>query len=147
MPKFISRFNASLSGSERLMAAAGSLIFVILIIAQVAALQARHRDQERKQDISFLQQQIDKFYAVSGRYPMDLIEIRGLPRSACQAPNGSGSCAQPDYIYKAFQAGTPVTKSSATNCNNRRPAKVCVNYLLYAERLETTGGEYLVQSY
>jgi hypothetical protein len=107
---------SDLMGSESLGAGSGSI-------------EQKARDTERKSDIRALQSKVAEYYAINGYYPVSLSQISGLPADACKAPSGSGTCAKPDYTYKAFKNGTKADPSSATNCNNT--SIDCVDYIIY----------------
>jgi hypothetical protein len=91
--------------------------------------QQRARDAERKSDIRALESKVAEYYALNGYYPVTLAVIDGIPAEACKAPGGSGTCAKPDYIYKAFKTGTAAAITSTTNCDNKK--NDCVNYIIY----------------
>jgi prepilin-type N-terminal cleavage/methylation domain-containing protein len=124
-------------------------ILAALVIVQFTNVQARARDAERKSDIRALQSKVAEYYALNGYYPTALSQISNLPADACKAPGGSGTCASPDYTYKAFKTGTAVATTSTTDCDNT--TNNCVSYIIYTPgsgvgAMETIANPYSVTS-
>jgi Tfp pilus assembly protein FimT len=134
-----------LSMAEFLMAMAIAAILVVLLVAQYASVQARHRDDERKKDIATLRDEVARYYALRGYYPASLSIINNLPADACRAPGEQGSCQTPDYTYIAFRDGVPLSADADTNCDNKK--RFCVNFLITTNHMETIGNPYQVQSH
>ena len=124
-------------------------ILAALVIVQFTNIQARARDTERKSDIRAVQSKVAEYYALNGKYPVSLSGITGLPVEACKGPGGSGTCAAPDYVYKAFKTGTAVDAASVADCDNATDD--CVSYIIYTASsgpgaMETTANPYNVSS-
>ena len=116
-----------------------------LILAQFSTSAARRRDTERKADIKALQLKVSQYYAINARYPVALSEISDLPPPACQAPRGQGTCAQPDYVYKAFGSAGSAGPAEQTNCDNK--SKPCAAFIIYTYSMEKLPNPYLVPEY
>jgi prepilin-type N-terminal cleavage/methylation domain-containing protein len=124
-------------------------ILAALVIVQFTNVQARARDTDRKSDIRALQSKLAEYYGLNSNYPTSLSQITSLNAEACKAPGGGGTCASPDYTYKAFKQGTAVATTSTQDCDNT--TDVCVGYILYTPgtgsgAMETITNPYSVKS-
>jgi prepilin-type N-terminal cleavage/methylation domain-containing protein len=124
-------------------------ILAALVIVQFTNVQARARDAERKSDIRAIQSKVAEYYALNGFYPITLAGVASLPSDACKAPGGTGTCAAPNYNYKAYKTGTTVNTTGTTDCDNT--ADNCISYIIYtpssgAGAMETLTNPYSVTS-
>lgn len=117
-------------------------------------LEALSRDTERKSDMRAIQSKLAEFYALNGRYPISLGDIAlGLEENNCRAPGGNGTCAKPDYTYKAFKASTDTSSFNTFASSSAAKADATItdsdHYILYTNSMEAqSGGEkfYIVSS-
>lgn len=119
-------------------------ILAALVIVQFTNIQQKARDTERKSDIRALQSKVAEYFALNAKYPVALNDITNLPADACKGPGGSGTCASPDYSYKAYRTGTTVNTTGTTDCDNS--TNDCVNYIIYTSGMEAQTNPYSVQS-
>ncbi len=116
-----------------------------LILAQFSTSAAHQRDAERKTDIKSLQLKVTEYYAINAHYPLALGEISDLPAPACRAPNSKGTCAQPDYTYKAFKDAGSARPAKQTDCDNKTTP--CGAFIIYTYSMEKLPNPYQVPAY
>ena len=117
------------TGTELLMTLLIAALAVGLISLQILDSRAHHRDNQRRQDMAVLQRSVARYYALHGFYPARL------------------TITNNDYQYKAFAKQTAVSVDSKANCDNKVPKRLCDNYVLYTDRMETVDNPYLLRSY
>jgi len=132
----------NLAPIEWLIIVALAGMILALAVAEYSGSHARHRDSQRKDDLQLIQTKVTAYYALYARYPLNLSVLSDLPVSACRDPRGRGTCSQPDYTYKAFKGGTPVTPASSANCDNQTTN--CDSYSLYTTAMETLPNPYVL---
>ena len=98
-------------------------ILAALVIVQFTNIQARARDTERKSDMRAIQSKLAEYYALNNRYPTALSDAAlNLGAESCKAPGGSGTCAAPDYTYKAFLTATSISGFNSFATSNAATA-------------------------
>ena len=121
-------------------------ILAALVIIQFTNIQARARDTERKSDMRSIQSKLAEYYALNGRYPTALSDSSlALPADSCKGPSGTGTCAAPDYTYKAFLTATAVpadTYAASNSATADGTATDAGKYILYVNNMETGGSTY-----
>lgn len=121
-------------------------ILAALVIIQFTNIQARARDTERKSDMRSIQSKLAEYYALNGRYPTALSDSSlNLPADSCKGPGGTGTCAAPDYSYKAFLTATAVpadTYAASNSATADGTATDSGKYILYVNNMETGGATY-----
>ena len=120
-------------------------ILAALVIVQFTNIQARARDTERKSDMRAIQSKLAEYYALNNRYPTALSDAAlNLGAESCKAPGGSGTCAAPDYTYKAFLTATSISGFNSFATSNAATADGTAtdagNYILYVNTMEAQSG-------
>lgn len=125
-------------------------ILAALVIIQFTNIQARARDTERKSDIRAIVSKLAEYYALNGRYPTALSDGGlALPADSCKAPGATGTCAAPDYTYKAFLTATALpadTYAASNSATADGTGTDAGKFILYTNGMETGGNTYYRQS-
>ena len=119
-------------------------ILAALVIVQFTNIQARARDTERKSDMRAIQSKLAEFYAINNRYPTALSDTElKLQADSCKAPGGTGTCASPDYTYKALLTATSIPADSYAASNSQTADGTATDagkYILYVNTMEAQSG-------